>query len=194
MQFVNRILDGLAGGNVSGALSPVGFSDFSLPLDSPIPVDTLVSVTRLILSDAIASCTQELQFRSKLGRLGIPEKVIDALSLSLFAKLAHGSFQRRRAECLPSIIGGRTLVSFDWSVQQTLASSSLDQPVSPSVLLCLRTCRVGASDSPNRLEICEDFLELNAEELDAVLAQLHVAVGAGTAVAGATLQQHRGVA
>lgn len=188
-QFVSRVLDAIEGSSTptSTLVSPVGFHDFALPADAAVRVDALAAVTRVILADAIAAGTAEASFRAKLARAGIPEEAIAALATGLFGRLAGGELQRRRTARLPALLAGRTLLSFDWTVQQTLASSNLDRPVAPSVVLSLRTAPSGGAG-----EAREDFLELSAEELDAAIAQLQGALVAGAAVAGAAVQQRVG--
>ena len=192
-QFVDRVLDGIEGGDASTSLllSPVSFHEFSLPAEAGVKVDALAAVTRVILSDAIVAATPEPVFRAKLARAGVPEEGIVALSSCLFVRLAGGALHRRRAARLPAILGGRVLHSFDWSVQQTLSSSNLDRPVAPSVILSLRTVGGTSGSSSADVGVREDFVELSADELDAVIAQLHEAVAAGNAVMGASVSQQQ---
>jgi uncharacterized small protein (DUF1192 family) len=132
-----------------------------------------------VLADAIASSIPESQFRNRLSRVGVPADAVELLSTALFSRAA--AIVEERLERLPAVLGGRVLVSYDWKVQCTLASSSLDVQAAPSVLLCLRT-RGEAAD------VRTDFLELSAAELDAAIAQLQAAVAAGAAIAGAAVR------
>lgn len=191
VQFVDRVLDGIEGGDTSASLllSPVSFHEFSLPPEAGVKVDALAAVARVILSDAIVAATPEPVFRARLGRAGFPEEGIAALSSGLFTRLAGGALQRRRAARLPAILGGRVLHSFDWSVQQTLSSSNLDRPAVPSVILSLRTVGGPSGSTSAEVGMREDFVELSADEVDAVIAQLQDAVAAGNAVMGASVSQ-----
>ncbi len=183
-QFVSCILDSLEG-------KPTSFCEFDIPAGVGIKRDTLVAVTRVVISDAIASGIAEPLFRSKLGRAGIPDETISLLSVPLFARAP--AVIERRLRRLPAVLGGRVLVSFDWKVQHTLASSSLDVQGVSSVMLCLRT-RDRAALLPSQggsdvvVDTRTDFIELNAAELDAVIGQLQSAVAAGAAISGSSVR------
>ncbi len=188
MQFLDKILLDIAG-------EPQSYAEFTTTSSTSSTPDEIATVVRAAFVDALFRNTPETTFRTKLSKVGVDATAIETLASSLFKAKVNGVFASSARRAIAENVGkgGGRLVDFDWSVNHVLSSDKLAIVGEPLVQLTLQVqTRLGSSSmaSSSSSAINDNVetlrMELNAEDLDGMIAQLQAAsavAAAGTSAA-----------
>lgn len=117
-QFLYTVLKDISG-------LPQTYREFSLPSTTPIPdALSLSRVVRALYTDALSRGTPGAKFSEKLVKLGVSVDTVDALAAVLYNE-RRGEFLATALARVGVQLGGRALVSWDWSVKHVLSSSKV---------------------------------------------------------------------